>query len=523
MSEHFRWQLTAAGRAMFGDRPIDPAAWDTSIVKANARRTIARAQLPGGAVYVKTCRPATPRALAREILRGPKAKLEFDNLCRLAALKVGALEPLAWGHQSAWPGASVLLTREADGARTLAEVLDTPTPSVWQRLARDFGAFVAGLHAVGIAHPDPHPGNILVDARGRFLLADVHDLPHAQGPLSWPRRWDDLVAWNRFFQLRASRVDRRRFWRAYTAGYPLPDSAAGGIEAATRTSNLRFWTRRLKRPLLDNRETRRIPGGYAARDLTLAELARWAKPDAVLANRQGECWKDSASATVAPVVVQLVGGDMPGVIKRFHLKSWSRVVKNALRRSPALRVWVLGHNLRDRGLPTPRPLLYLARKRFGLLIVEYVLFERVPDCLELPAAVTLATGQPDGTRWLKPWSERVGKLIAAMHEKQVSHRDLKAANVLLTGISKPETATPVLIDLVGVVAGRPVPVPIRQRDLARLAASFARDGRITNSIRLVALRAYLGPRHEWKAMWRELATRVEAKTRQNARRGRVLA
>ena len=212
------------------------------------------------------------------------------------------------------------------------------------------------------------------------------------------------------------------------------------------------------------------------------------------------------------------------MLKRFNRKSWPRVLKGALRASPARRAWVLGHNLRDRGLPTPRPLLYLARKRFGLPLTEYVLFERVPDCLELPAAVALASSRPDGRALLRAWAGRLGKLVAEMHDKEVSQRDLKAANVLLTGVSDPAGATPVLVDLVGVTAGQPVPDAVRRRDLARLAASFARDGRVANAVRLALLRAYLGPRGgEWKAWWRDLTARVEAKAAQNRRRGRPLA
>ena len=519
----YLWALTPAGRVSFADGPIDPAAWDHAVIKHNARRTISRVELPGGALFVKVCRPATPRGWAREWLRGPKARLEFDNLNRLLALGVGALEPLAWGSRSAWPGESVLLTREARGSSTLTEVLDALlSPTARHRLARDFGEFIAAMHAAGILHPDPHPGNVLVDGAGRFRLADVHDLRPTTPPVPWAARRENLVLWNRFFQLRASRADRARFWASYSTRLPAPDFATREVEAATGVSNRRFWARRLKRPLLDNRETRRVPGGFAARDLTPGELARWlAGPDAVIEPLCPHFWKDSASATVVPLPVELDAGHVAGVMKRFNLKSWPRVAKNALRMSPARRAWMLGHNLRDRGLPTPRPLLYLARKRFGLPAVEYVLFERVPDCLELPAAITAVA---DERAILKIWAERLGKLVAAMHDKEVMHRDLKAANILMRGVTDPATATPVLVDLVGVAAGKPVPNAIRHRDLARLAASFARDLTVTNAMRLTLLRTYLGPRRgEWKSWWRELALRVRAKEKQNARRGRVLA
>jgi serine/threonine protein kinase len=114
-----------------------------------------------------------------------------------------------------------------------------------------------------------------------------------------------------------------------------------------------------------------------------------------------------------------------------------------------------------------------------------------------------------------------------MHDRGVSHRDLKAPNVMLQGAStNPGTATPVLIDLVGVRASaESVPFARRTRELARLNASFLAMPHVTRGERLRFLRAYLraGARQsDWKKWWKAVSEATAAKVAKNRRTGRVL-
>ena len=105
-----------------------------------------------------------------------------------------------------------------------------------------------------------------------------------------------------------------------------------------------------------------------------------------------------------------------------------------------------------------------------------------------------------------------------MHDRQVSHKDLKAPNILVT-----PAGDPVLIDLVGVTTGRAVPEPQRVRELTRLAASFVDSPAVTRGDRLRLLAAYLGAnRGDWKSWWACVASGVRAKVRRNANLGRPL-
>ncbi|OWK43455.1 lipopolysaccharide kinase InaA family protein [Fimbriiglobus ruber] len=546
------WEVEPAADTLFGvDGPV-PAAWRSSgrmaIVKENAQRTIARVELPGGSVYVKHCRIKTPRAWAREILRPAKARLEFENARLLRDRGVAAIEPLAWGAAShLLPGDSYLITRAQDGAVPFLDVLETSfaTTAVAGRreLTRGFAAFVAGLHDAGVVHPDPHPGNFLVEflspGTPRFFLADLHAIRFGP-PLPWADARANLIVLNRWFQLRATRAVRLRFWLAYVAtrrvGGPTDAAAlAKDLERATEESNNRFWTARTARYTGNNRDSKRVRGsaasGFAVRDLPPDVVRDWlADPDAVFSRPGVVMLKDSRSSTVAELTVESPTGPRAVVYKRLRLKSWVGVTKNLFRPPPALRSWVVGNGVRDRGLPTARPLAYFQRTRFGMPLTGYLVCDKVPAALELSEAVAaLDALAPDARRRVaRDWAERLGRLVRLMHDRQVSHRDLKAPNILMAGAATHlATAEPVLIDLVGVTAGKPVPDAVRAAEIGRLSASFYGSPRVTRSDRLRFLRAYLGwnlhGRGDWKRWWVVVDTATRVKVAKNERTGRPLA
>jgi tRNA A-37 threonylcarbamoyl transferase component Bud32 len=108
-----------------------------------------------------------------------------------------------------------------------------------------------------------------------------------------------------------------------------------------------------------------------------------------------------------------------------------------------------------------------------------------------------------------------------MHDRAVSHRDLKASNLLLEmGYS------PMLIDLVGVRAGESVSFARRARELARLNASFLTCHAVTSTVRLRFLSAYLSagerPSRDWKEWWSAISGATQAKIAKNQRSGRPL-
>ena len=530
------WFLEPAGHALFGANgpKLDG---ESVVVKSNLQRTISRVALPGGTVYVKTCRANTLRSWAREVLRPAKAKLEFDNALSLARLGIATVEPLAWGSRSrTWPGESVLITRERAGAQPFEDYFGRTitTRSNRERFSvfREFGAFLAKLHEAGVTHPDPHPGNFLIEFdsanRPQFVLMDLHAIRFGE-PLDWPQSRDNLTVLNRWFQLRASSADRLRFWKAYRSRRKSlsDDASPREIERATAESNNRFWTARLARYRGNNRDSHKVRGpaarGFVLRELPPKLVSSWlADPDRPFQLPNARILKDSPSSTVAEFPLE----DRTVIYKRFRINTWPKLLKNALRRSQAMRSWLFGNNVRDRGLPTARPLAAFEHTRFGIPRAGYVAFEKVPDAKELDRAVAELTRWTEGERRLilENWCARIGRLLRTMHERQVSHRDLKAANILMSG-TDPLAAIPVLIDLVGVEVGRAVPEAIRVRDLARLNVSFLATPIVRHRHRRQLLQTYLGPadRGEWKRWWKAIAAATREKVERNARIGRPIA
>jgi serine/threonine protein kinase len=149
--------------------------------------------------------------------------------------------------------------------------------------------------------------------------------------------------------------------------------------------------------------------------------------------------------------------------------------------------------------------------------VGYLLCEKVEDARLLHEAIAEA-GWPAKRELL----ERLARWVRLMHERGVSHRDLKAANILVTSANECS-----FIDLVGVRLGQAVPVGIRVRDLTRLSASFVNSPQVTRSDRLRFLRIYLawGLRGSggWKDWWKRVGLATQAKIERNARRNRPLA
>jgi tRNA A-37 threonylcarbamoyl transferase component Bud32 len=306
---------------------------------------------------------------------------------------------------------------------------------------------------------------------------------------------------------------------------------ARDLERRTWLSNLGFWRSRDRRCLASNRHYARVRSGsvigHAVRDLEPSLLAPFlADPDAPFGSPGVRLLKDSPSSTVAEFNLPGDGGPRPVIYKRFRITTWSDPWVALCRRPPALRSWVFGHGLRERCLPTPRPLAVLHRHWHGLPREGYLLMEKVPGAVELHRFVAgLADLKPGECRGvLRRLLEQVAALVRELHRCRLAHRDLKAANILVQ--DRADDLRLWLIDLVGVRRCRRLPRWRRVLDLGRLNASFLRSPLVTRTDRLRFLRSYLQcglfGRERWKGWWRAADEATRAKVARNARSGRPL-
>jgi hypothetical protein len=256
--------------------------------------------------------------------------------------------------------------------------------------------------------------------------------------------------------------------------------------------------------------------------------ALMADPDAPFRDPVLPLLKDGRSSTVGELQMTVGGQTRSVIYKRFRVTGWRGPLLSRLRCPPALRSWVFGHGLGDRGLPTARPLAVLHRRRLGLYHEAYFLMDKIPDAVELRHFVA-GLGSATATerrRQLRPLIDQLARMIRDMHVRHLSHRDLKAANVLVQPAAGERPAALWLIDLVGIAPHRKVPRRLRVKNLGRLNASFHVSREVTRTDRLRFLRVYLQwglfGSQGWKKWWREIEAATRAKIAQNVKRGRLL-
>ena len=565
-----RWRLPEEYREVLLDgNGLRLDSWlltgQARIVKNAGHRSVYEVTLPGLHFYLKHNRSADLGARLRAWLRPGKALGEYHRTLSVAARGVPTYTPLAAGIPEKRGGDSYLLTFALEETRQLNTFLEQDLPTwpeprrtrVRQRLAVALGELLARMHGAGLIHADLHAGNILLrleDDELQLFLIDLHAV-QLRKPLGWKASRDNLVIINRWFSLRASRADRLRCWHAYCA--TRRKSATGcvcphrlrEVEEHTIVSNLGFWRDVDKRCLESNRRFRCVSSataaGHAVTDLDPAILARLLRdPDAPFAQPGVRLLKDSRSSTVAELELPVGGKTHCVIYKRFRVTSRKDPWLALVRPTSAVRSWVMGHGLRFRSLPTPRPLLMLQRRRHGLVHEGYLLTTKVNEAEELSAFVDgLRELSPSVRRErLRPVLEDLAHLVRDLHRRGLSHRDLKASNVLVVAEPSsslqsassepldhwPQTASRVwFIDLVGVRRHRWLSRPRKVRNLARLNASFLQQSAISRTDRLRFLLLYLDSwlhgRAGWKDWWRQVEQATFRKVARNLRSGRPLA
>jgi hypothetical protein len=374
-----------------------------------------------------------------------------------------------------------------------------------------------------------------------LFLVDLHAV-QLGGPLDWPTSRDNLVILNRWFVLRVSRTDRLRFWKAYCAERGARNAergaaltcALGGrhsavdLERRTWASNVSFWGNRDRRCLVTNRRFERVRGfavsGHVVRELDRVAVADLlADPDEPFRRAGVKLLKDSRSSTVAELQIPVNGALREVIYKRFRVTLWSDPLAALVRDTPALRSWIYGHSLLERCLPTARPLAVLHRRRHGLVYEGYLLTEKIASAEHLRAYLDRLNRLTDAHRRtaLRHRIDQVAVLARELHRRHLSHRDLKASNLL---VDKDQVW---LIDLVGVRHHRKLGRGRRVQNLARLHASFHDNPTLTRTDKVRFLRAYLQwgllGKGGWKNWWNEIEQATWIKVARNRKNGRPLA
>jgi tRNA A-37 threonylcarbamoyl transferase component Bud32 len=530
------------------------------VVKSGPHRVVYRVDLAGESLYIKHFLVPNWRSIFRQWVRRGKGRNEAKRAAQLADLGVPTIAPVALGERRRrnFLLDNYLITRGIPDAvpldrfveEHLDAVPDTARPRLRRRLAEALGEVTARLHEGGFLHNDFHPGNVLVqlDARHepRLFMIDL-DALRADRDVDAGEARDNLALLNHYFWTRASRADRQRFVASYLRHRrPLgvaPGRFALEIEAATRSWAERLWRRWGKRCSGSNKYFERYRSrrcrAVAARELgpaTVESLLR--DPDAPFGWAGTRLLKESRTTTVAEVTLPVGGRPRRVIYKRFNRKKFLDPIYTLFRPSRAWRAWQNGQHLASRGIPTPANLAVVSRSASGPRLLPhqywphdtYLVTAKAEPAVTLGdyAATVLPTLPPERRRQqVRRLTRALARLIRLLHERSLSHRDLKAANILIEG--DPDAAAPhlSLIDLVGVQLEHPLSRHHLVQNLARLQLSLAHVPGRTRTDALRFLRAYqpwsLVARRAWKDLWREVADACDRKAEQNRRRNRKLS
>jgi tRNA A-37 threonylcarbamoyl transferase component Bud32 len=532
-----------------------------TVVKTGPQRIVYCAALPQGTVFIKHFLVPGFRAMIRQWLRRGKGRNEGRRTRLLAAIGVPTITPIALGEQRKrmFLFENYLVTPAIPDSIPLNQFVEETLPA-WpparqarmrHALARELAQLTARLHNAGFVHQDFHPGNVLVriEANDRPTLAMIDlDALRVSFPLGWPEAEHNLALLNHYFWLRSNRSDRYRFLRNYLdaraslAVAPEAGRLARNIEDATRAWAERLWRRWGRRCCGSNKyfQTAKGPRAWsvASRDLDPADVrSLLASPDAPFSWPGTVILKNSRTTTVAELVLNVRGVPSRVIYKRFNQTAWYEPFLTYFRPSHAWQSWQAGQHLASRAIPTPRNLAYMARRRpFGKSLFWYLPHETYLITLKEERAITLSHFIHAVFPALQPATQQLciarlslalARLMRSLHERSLSNRDMKSANLLLLG--PPDAAQPqfTIIDLEGVRLNHPLPEHRRVQNLARLNLSLAGVPGRTRTDALRFLRAYLpwglAPGNDWKGLWRAIAVRSQAKRERNRRLGRKLS
>jgi tRNA A-37 threonylcarbamoyl transferase component Bud32 len=475
----FRWTVrtSLAGR-LFADGVLlpDPLVLGRRTIRRTASRLVEAVDPKAGGppLIVKTYlrRPGLDD-LFRGILYGSSAEIERGKAAGLLRRGIDVPEPIAAGtRRIGLSSESVLVEERIEGAEELGAVLSRgKIPAVARdRIIEALAVLFRRIHDAGAALGDPHLGNLLLaggfDAP-RLIPVDLRRVRLGRR-LTERRRASNLALLGIASLGLASRADRRRFIAAYLgegstqAGRRALLEAVEACMAPLLLATARRRARRARRGI--RRFGRRRAGDvvWLYRTDALPEIEEvlrdpegaFRSPDRVL--------KEGRSSSV------VIRGGL--VVKEFRPKRIRSLFLDRLRLSRPLRGLARSIVLETAGIPTARVLAAGERRRGVLSTGGFLVSREIPGARTLLGALREGAPGPGGAAPARGLLRSAGRLVGRLHQAGISHRDLKALNVLVDGRGRLA-----LVDLDGLRAAGRVGLRRAARDLGRLLRDLAAE------------------------------------------------
>jgi len=517
------------------------------LVRQRAGRAIYMICLGDHTFYLKCQHGIGPvRALA-DLVRGSAARREWNHTLEARRRGLWTARPIAFAERCPhrWSGESYIITEAIDGAepvdRLVLERIESLPPAHRQPLRRRaldrLAQFVAAAHEAGLRHRDFHAGNLLAVAdelgdanRPGIYLVDLAGASFS-GPLDWPGSRANLIVLHAEWFDRLTVAERWRFLRTYLKhrpGLQVPprDELVDQLDRGARAHSRRIDRRRDRRAAQTNRDflALRRPGRrfHAVRELPEMVLQRFlARPESVLRKALDRPVKISHTTLMVRAEWPWGDGTIGVALKRCRPRNVWKALLGRFRRSRGLRGWRLGHALLSRRIATPRPLAVCAAPRESYLAVEWL---EDAENLHLWAWRWGQRAAAERLRQASQCATSLGRLLGQMHSRHISHRDLKAGNLLVA--DGPGELRTWLVDTDSVRIGRWLSARRRAADLARLATSIEAHPWVSRTVRYRFLHAYASqfPRGsvDERSLWRAIARRSRRQIARKKRRGRPI-
>lgn len=144
---------------------------------------------------------------------------------------------------------------------------------------------------------------------------------------------------------------------------------------------------------------------------------------------EGETLKLGSRSTVTRIDLEGVSY----VAKIYKRMPFHRRLRYAFTQSRAFQSWNTGHKMSGVGIPVARPLTIVEERPFGIPARAALLMENAPgqDLLDLVQRNVLGKDQ------LAIIAEKLTAIFSIMREKQITHGDFKATNILIDSSLSP--------------------------------------------------------------------------------------
>lgn len=401
------------------------------VIKLSAKRRVICSE---DHVFVKDIRYGGIRSLLKTLVGGTACKEGKINL-ELARRGVNVPKVIAYGQVTSGGllQRDILLTQKVADALPLYDFIINSEKSqgFLPKLAfiEDFSRFIRLLHHGGIRHSDLHVGNILVQEKENrlFYLLDLDRVAIHDRSLNNAEAISNLALLLCTFWPYGSSLDRFHFMKFYSGFNHLRAQAENirAIKATALKISHHVWRTKSVRCLANNSRFIKSRSEdfaiYRVRrpDVDKALEALLPDPDKLL--EQGVMLKDGR--TVKAAKIEINGQDY--FLKRYNCKGNLYRLRNAPRRSRAVRTWLASWGMTVRSMPVPEALICLEERRMRLLERSYILFQYV-DAARL-CDIWPGLSELDKRRILS----QLAIILAKLHQSGCYHGDLKWPNILV--------------------------------------------------------------------------------------------